>query len=120
MHHPICIGVIAQHVEGLSTQERHAGDVGMGAAEVGVQVGAHPDQRLGHCASGGGATVRFTPLAGSNTASCDVSKANSNFLPFAAFDAAGTRATNSCSTGPVSSSSSDSCSECTTGPSAVK
>ena len=67
-------------------------------AEVRIQMRADPVQRLGHL-SRGGATVRFAPVCGSNTASFAVSKANSSVAPFAAFDAAGTLATNSCSSG---------------------
>ena len=115
MHYPPNAGVggaVAQHVHRLGTQKRHAGDIRLGVdaglTKVRLQVRTHPGQCLGHSAPDGGGTVKFTPESASNTASFDVSKANSSVLPLVAFDAAGTLATNSCSTAPDSASSSES------------
>lgn len=77
--------------------ECHTRRIGLGVhtcrSEVAAQVCAHLRQRVCHSASDG-TMVRFTPESASKTASFAVSKASSTDCPMAAFDSAGTLATN--------------------------
>src|SRR5437588_5361523 len=110
MHHCVGARLEAQYLDRFSAKKRHARDIGLGVdarfGELRTQVGAHPGQDRSHSASGGGGTVKLTPESASKTASFKVSNANSSDCPFSAFDAAGTRATNSCSAVPDSALSS--------------
>src|ERR1700744_2750377 len=116
MQQPGGTGSKSQHLDGFGTQNRHFGGYRFGIdtrlGEVTAQVPAYLGQCIGHPASAGG-TVKLTPESASKTATFEVSKANSTDLPFAAFDAAGTLATNSCSSPADSESTSEKSSDCT-------
>jgi len=101
MHQSVGPGAESQHLDGLSTQKRHAGGIGFGVkaaetglSEVGAQVFAYLVRDLCHSVAGGAAMVRFIPESASKTASFVVSQATSIDCPRAAFDSAGTLATN--------------------------
>src|SRR6202051_3993349 len=93
MHQSGCLAEESQHLNGFGAQKRHARRVRFGIDARRGKIAAQVRPYLIQVHSGAG-MVRFAPESASKTASFVASKANSSVCPMAAFDAAGTLATN--------------------------